>query len=328
MRRREFITLLSSAAVAWPLPLGAQQPAMPVIGFLNAASADQYAPHVAEFRNGLNEHGYVEGQNVAIEYRWAEGRNDRLPALAEDLVRRQVTVIAVPGSTPGALAAKAATKTIPIVFALGSDPVKVGLVANLNRPGGNLTGVTLLGVELGQKHLELLHQLVPTATTLALLVNPTSPTLAESQSRELRMAAGTLGLQLHILNASTDRDLDGVFASLSTLRPGGLLIGSDAFFTSRVRQLANLAASHRMPAIYWAREYVTAGGLIRYGSSYIETYRQAGVYTGRILKGEKPSEMPVQQSTKVELYINLKTAQALGLEVPLSLLVRADEAIE
>ena len=328
LKRRELITLLGGAAAAWPLVARAQQPAMPVIGFLNSASPGPYAHLVAVFRQGLNEAGFVEGRNVAIEYRWAEGHNDRLPALADDLVRRQVTVIAVPGSTPGALAAKAATTTIPIVFAMASDPVRLGLVTSLNRPGGNVTGVTLLGVELGPKQLELLYDLVPTATIMALLVNPTSPALAETQSQDLQAAAFKLGLQLHILHASTDGDFDRVFATLAELRTGGLVIGADAFFTSRARQLAELAASRSLPAIYWQREYAKAGGLMSYGTSYADLYRQVGAYTGRILKGDKPADLPVQQSTKVELVINLKTAKTLGLTIPLSLLGRADEVIE
>jgi ABC-type uncharacterized transport system substrate-binding protein len=327
VRRREFITALGGAA-AWPIAARAQQPAMPVVGFLNSASPGPYARLVAVFLKGLNAAGFVEGRNVAIEYRWAEGRNDRLPALADDLVRRGVTVIAVPGSTPAALAAKAATATVPIVFALGSDPVRLGLVASLNRPGGNLTGATLLGVELGPKQLELLHELIPTATIMALLVNPTSPALAEVQSRDLHAAARTLGLQLHVLHASTDTDFDRVFATLVELRAGGLVIGADAFFTSRVQRLADLAARHSLPAVYWQPKYAAAGGLMSYGTSYSDLYRQAGVYTGRILKGDKPAELPVQQSTKVELAINLKTAKALGLTVPLPLLGRADEVIE
>ena len=301
---------------------------MPVVGFLNSTSPGPYAHLVAEFRQGLNEAGFVEGRNIVIEYRWAEGHNDRFPALADDLVRRQVSVIAVPGSTPGALAAKAATMTIPIVFAMASDPVRVGLVTSLNQPGGNVTGVTLLGVELAPKQLELLHNLVPTATVMALLVNPTSPALAKSQSQDLQAAALKLGLQLHVLHASTESDFDGVFATLAELRVGGLVIGADAFFTSRARQLAELTASRSLPAIYWQREYAQAGGLISYGTNYADLYRQAGVYTGRILKGEKPADLPVQQATKVELIVNLKAAKALGITVPLSLIGRADEVIE
>ena len=326
MRRRSFIGILGGAAV-WPLAARAQQ-AMPVIGFLNSASPEPYAHLVAVFRQGLNEAGFVEGRNVAIEYRWAEGHNDRLPVLADDLVRRQVTVIAVPGSTPGALAAKAATTTIPIVFAMASDPVRLGLVTSLNRPGGNVTGVTLLGAELAPKQLELLHDLVPTATIMALLVNPTSPALAESQSQDLQLAATKLGLQFHVLLASSDSDFDRVFATLTELRAGGLVIGADAFFTSRARQLAELAATHSLPAIYWQREYAKAGGLMSYGTSYSDLYRQAGVCTGSILNGDKPADLPVRQATKVELVINLKTAKALGLEVPPTLLARADEMIE
>ena len=328
MRRRTFISMLGGAATAWLLLARAQQPTSPVIGFLNSASPGPYASNVAAFRDGLRELGFVDGQNVEIEFRWAEGRNDRLAELASDLVRRSVNVIAVPGSTPGALAAKAATQTIPIVFAFGSDPVRIGLITSLSRPGGNVTGVTLLGAELAPKQLELLHVLVPAATTLALLVNPTSPALAETQSKDLQAAARTLGLQLRILHASTDRDIDTAFAALSQLRVGGLVIGSDAFFTSRVQKLADLSASHSIPAIYWQREYAMAGGLISYGSSYIDAYRRAGRYTGRILKGEKPSEMAVQQATKVELILNLKTAKKLGLTFPRSLLERADDMIE
>jgi len=327
MERREFIRLLGGTAAAWPLALRAQQPAMPVIGFLNSASPQPFENYVAGFRAGLKETGYVDGQNVTIEFRWAEGHNDRLAALADDLVRRQVTVIAVPGNTAGALAVKAATTTIPIVFALGSDPVKLALVASLDRPSGNLTGVTVMSVELAPKQLELLHELVPTAI-IALLINPTSPALAETESRDLQVAARSLGLQLHVVRASTDRDFDTVFATLARLRVGGLMIGSDAFFTSRVQKLADLSMRHSIPGIYWQREYVTAGGLLSYGASYVDAYRLAGVYTGRILNGEKPSELPVQQSTKVELAINLKTAKALGLTLPRSLLGRADEVIE
>jgi putative ABC transport system substrate-binding protein len=326
MKRRQFITVLGGAAV-WPLAARAQQSAMPVIGFLGSASAGPYARMMAAFRQGLNETGYVEGRNVAIEYRWAEGQNDRLPALAADLVRRQVTVIATTG-TPETLAAKAATATIPIVFQVGIEPVQVGLVASLSRPGGNLTGVTNLNVEVGPKRLELLKELVPTATLMALLVNPTSPILTESTTKDALAAARTLGVQLHVLHASTERDIDDAFAALVQLRAGALVIGSDVFFNSRREQLAALALRHAVPAIFQYREFAVAGGLMSYGANFTESYRQVGVYTGRVLKGEKPSDLPVHQSTKVELIINLKTAKALGITLPLTLLGRADEVIE
>jgi putative tryptophan/tyrosine transport system substrate-binding protein len=325
MRRRQFITLLGGA-VTCPLAARAQQPAMPVVGFLNirVPGAD---PHLlAAFRRGLQETGYVEGQNVAIEYRWANNQYDRLPELAADLVRRQVTVIAAIGS-PSAPAAKVMTTTIPIVFLTGSNPVEVGIVTSLARPGGNLTGVTVLGVELGAKRLELLHELVPTANIVAALVNPNTPA-AEIQSTELQTAARTLGLKLHVLHASSERDFDAVFANLAQQRSGGLVIAGDALFTSRSEQLAALALRQAVPTIYQFREFVAAGGLMSYGDNLADSYRLTGVYTGRILKGEKPADLPVMQSTKVELVINLKTARALGLSVPLSLLGRADEVIE
>ena len=325
MRRREFITLLGGAAATWPLAARAQ-PKMPLIGLLSSTSADAYASRIAAFRQGLKETGYVEGRNVAIEYRWAEGKYDQLPGMAAELVRRQVDVL-VAITTPSAFAAKAATAAIPIVFEMGTDPVAAGLIASLSRPGSNLTGVSLLNVELGAKRLEVLHELVPSATVLAALLNPTNPN-AESLSRELQTAADTLGVQLHILRASAEGDFDAVFATLPKLRAGGLMIGSDPFFNSRSGQLADLAMRHAVPTIYQYRTFAAAGGLISYGGSFTEPFRQTGIYAGRVLKGEKPADLPVQQSTKVELIINLKTAKALGLTVPLSLLGRADEAIE
>jgi putative ABC transport system substrate-binding protein len=327
MRRRNFIALLGGAAAAWPLAARAQQPAMPVIGYIGTGSRESDAFRLPSFHQGLSETGYVEGRNVAIEYRWAEGRNDRLPSLAADLVRRQVTVIAVPASTPGVLAAKAATTTIPIVFYIGLDPVELGLVATLHHPGGNITGVTGWNVAVGPKRLELLHEIVPTATIMASLVNPTSPHLAEADARE-QQAALTLGLQLRVLHASTERDLNTVFATLLKLRAGGLVIGTDSFFNTRKEQLAALSVRHRVPSIHQYREYAEAGGLMGYGTETSDLSRQVGVYTGRILKGEKPAEMPVQQATKVELSINLKTAKMLGLTIPLPLLARAEHVIE
>ena len=301
---------------------------MPVIGFLGTISPDRWASRLHAFRQGLSETGYVEGRNVGIEYRWAEGQNDRLPALAADLVRRQVRVIATPESTPAAFAAKAATTTIPIVFSVGVDPVAVGLVASLNRPGGNLTGVTNLNAEILPKRLELMHELVPTATTIALLVNPSNPLVAETESRDAQTAARTLGLQLHVLHASTDRDFDTVFASLAQMRAVALVINTDVFFNSRSEQLAALALRHTVPAIFQYREFAAAGGLMSYGTSTTDVFRQVGIYTSRLLRGESPADLPVQQVTKIELIINLKTARTLGLTVPLSLLGRADEVIE
>jgi putative tryptophan/tyrosine transport system substrate-binding protein len=326
LKRREFVTLLGGAA-AWPLAARAQQPAMPVIGFLSNASPNVYALRLGAFRQGLKEAGYVERQNVEIEYRSAENENSRLPALAAELVHRQVAVIVAAGGSPSAVAAKEATATIPIVFGVAVDPVEVGLVASLTRPGGNLTGVANLNVEVGPKRLELLHELLPTATIIAVLENPTSPT-AEPFSRALQPAARALGLQLHILHASTDRDFDTVFATLVQLRADALVISPDTFFNTRSEQLAALALQHAVPAIYQYRPFVAGGGLMSYGSDQTEYYRLVGIYTGKILKGEKPADLPVVQSTKVELIINLKTAKALGITVPLPLLGRADEVFE
>jgi putative tryptophan/tyrosine transport system substrate-binding protein len=326
MRRREFITLLGGTAAAWSLAARAQQ-AMPVIGFLGPGSAASDAYRVTAFRQGLKEAGYVEGQNVTIEYRWAEDHYDRLPTLTADLVHRQVALIVASG-TPAVLAAKAATATVPIVFEAASDPVKLGLVASLSRPGGNVTGVTQAAEEVLPKRLELMHELLPTARVMALLVNPADPILAEPQARQGRSVANTLGLELHVLNASTERDFDAVFAKLIELRAGGLVIGGSAFFTSHSDQLAALTVRHAVPAIYQARQFTAAGGLMSYGSSIAETHRLVGIYTGRILKGEKPADLPVQQATKVELFVNLKTAKALRLEMPQTLLARADEVIE
>jgi putative ABC transport system substrate-binding protein len=323
--RRKFITLLGGAA-AWPFAARAQQAALPVVGFLNGGSAWEYASFAAMFRQGLSETGFIEGRNVLIEYRWAEGHYERLPIMASDLVGRQVTVIFANG--PAIVAAKAATATIPILFAIGDDPVAVGLVASLSRPGGNITGATRLAVELGAKQLELLHELVPTATSIALLVNPTNPTRADNLSRDLQVAARIRGVELRVLHASIEGDFDMVFASLRQLRASALVIGGDPFFNSRTQLLTALAARHAVPTIYPYREYVTAGGLVSYGDSLSDIYHIVGTYAGRILKGEKPADLPVQQSTKVELILNLKTAKALGLTVPTTLLARADEVIE
>jgi putative ABC transport system substrate-binding protein len=325
VKRREFITLLGGAAAAWPIMARAQRPEIPVVAFLNGGSPDGYAPMVAAFHQGLKDTGYVEAQSVRIEYRWADGQYGRLPAMAADLVHRQVAVIVT--NSPGMLAAKAATTTIPIVFTTSGDPVELGFVASLARPGRNITGVTQLNVEVAPKRLELMHELVPTATIMAVLVNPAYPS-AEIQSSGMQAAARTLGVQLHILRASNERDIDDAFATLAQLRAGAFVISSDPFFNSRAEQFAALALRHAVPTIFQYREFAAAGGLMSYGGSIIDSYRQAGVYTGRILKGEKPADLPVQQSTKVELIINLKTAKALGLEVPRTLIARADEVIE
>ena len=295
------------------------------IGFLNGASADTFVPFVRAFHHGLGEAGYTEGQNVKIEYRWANGQYDRLPDLMADLVRRQVSVIAAT-SNPAALTAKAANTAIPVVFTTAGDPVRLGLVASLSRPGGNVTGATQLNLEVSPKRLQLLHELVPTATDVAYLINPSNPIAAPSD--DLQAAARTLGLTLHILSASSDRELELALAKVAQLRVGGLVGGADAFFNSRSRQLGELTARHRVPAVFQGREFVAAGGLVGYGGSVADSYRRAGIYAGRILKGEKPADLPVQQSTKVEMFLNLKTAKALGLTVSLPLLGRADEVIE
>jgi putative tryptophan/tyrosine transport system substrate-binding protein len=326
MRRREFIAGLGGAA-AWPMVARAQQPAMPVIGFLNGASPVSFAPLVAAFRQGLSDTGYVEDRNVTIEYHWAEGHYNRMPDMAADLVHRQVAVIAATGGDPSALAAMAATKTIPIVFSAGGDPIKRGLVESLNRPGGNITGVYFFTAEMEGKRVGLLHELVPTAATVAALVNPTYPDFA-TQLEEVDEAARSLGLQVRILRASTEREIDMAFAAIAQLRAEAMVVCADPFFNSRRAQLVALAALHRLPAVYEQRVYVLAGGLMSYGTSITEAYHQVGIYTGRILKGEKPSDLPVVQSAKFEFVINLKTAKTLGLDVPPGLSARADEVIE
>jgi putative ABC transport system substrate-binding protein len=325
MRRREFIAGLGGAAISWPMSARAQQPTMPVIGFLSSASSESYAHLVRAFRQGLSEIGFVEGRNVTIEYRWAEDHYDRLPAMAADLVQRGVNVITANG--PAARPAKAATATIPVTFFVGFDPVGGGLVASMNRPGGNVTGVSALTVELVPKRLELLHELLPTAKTLAVLINPTNPNAA-TQSAELESAAHALGLQLHVLNASSASDIDAAFARVTDKRLGGVIVGADASFNNRSEQIAALCVRHAVPTIFQFREFAVAGGLMSYGGSITDAYRQVGVYTGRILKGEKPADLPVQQAAKVELFVNLKTAKALRLTVPQTLLARADEVIE
>jgi len=325
LKRRQFMTFLLGAAAARPLAAQAQQPALPVVGFLNSRGAGENETILVAFRRGLQEAGYTEGQNVTIEYSWADNHYDRLPMLAADLVGRRVAVIVSNG--PPIKTVKAATSTIPIVFAVGFDPLAFGLVSSLSRPGGNLTGVSILDVEIGPKRLELLRELIPTATVVALLVNPTTPA-AEAIARDVQAAARVLGLQLHVLHAANDRDFDAVFATLAQLRADALIIGGDPFFTSRSRQLGELTLARRVPAIYEFHEFAAAGGLISYGTSLADAYRQVGTYTGRILKGEKPSDLPVQQATKVELILNLKTAKAFDIAVPNSLLGRADEIIE
>jgi putative tryptophan/tyrosine transport system substrate-binding protein len=326
LRRRDLITLLGSA-VAWPLAARAQQPTMPVVGFLGAPSAGSYARYVAAIHQGLKEAGYVEGQNVRFEYRWAEGHYDRLAALAAELVRLQVSVIVPIGGAPPTVAAKAATSTIPIAFNMLADPLELGLVASLNRPGGNLTGVAMMGVELEAKRLELLREAVPTAAVIAMLVNP-SNAHAESQVREVQRAAHAMDQQIAIINASTEGELEMAFASVVKERAGALLVGSDTFFTSKPALFVLFTARHALPAIYPWRSHVDAGGLMSYGASLIDAYRQAGVYAGQILKGVKPADLPIMEPTKFELVINLQCAKAIGLTLPPTLLARADEVIE
>jgi putative tryptophan/tyrosine transport system substrate-binding protein len=326
--RREFITLLGGAAVAWPLAASAQQAAMPVIGYLNPTSPDAFADRLRAFHRGLKETGYVEGENVAIEYRWAENQLDRLPALAADLVRRRVAVIAASGGMPSILAAKAATTTIPIVFIVNEDPVRLGLVASLARPSGNLTGINIFNAELTAKRLGLLRELVPAATRVAVLVNPANAASAETTLREVEPAARALGLQIQVLNASTIREIDAAFATFARERPDALLVGTDPFFSSRRVQISLQAMRHAIPATYSTRDIADVGGLMSYGTSFPDSYRQVGAYTGRILKGAKSADLPVVQSTKFELVINASTARMLGIEVSPSLLARADEVIE
>ncbi len=326
MNRRDFIKLIGSTATAWPLTARAQQAAMPMIGLLNSRAPDDAPYLLAAFRQGLKDTGFIEGRNVVIEYRFAGNRYERLPALVADLINRQVAVISAL-TFPAVQAAKAATRTIPVVFEGGFDPVQLGLVASLNRPGGNITGATQLNVEIGPKRLQFLHELLPTASVIALLFNPNNPIGAPQLSSALS-AAHALGLDLRVLNAGTEDDFEPAFASLSQLRAGGLAISSDPFFTARQEQLAALALRHAVPAVYENRAFVAAGGLMSYGGAIADAYRLAGVYTARVLKGEQPSELPVQQVTKVELFVNLQTAKALGLTVPQALLARADEVIE
>jgi putative ABC transport system substrate-binding protein len=327
MKRREFIGLVGSAAAAWPLALRAQQSAMPVVGFLSSRSAEEAAVHTAAFRRGLGETGLVEGQNVAIVFRWAEGHYERLPALAKELVDLRVSVVMSGGGSPSALAAKAATSTVPIVFVIGDDPVQVGLTANFNRPGGNLTGVAFLTGELGAKRLGLICEVVPGNSAIALLLNPDSPS-AEIHRKEVQAAAQALGRRLLTLHARTDTDFEASFAMLKKEQAGALIVQNDPFFDSRRDRIMSLAARNAVPAIYHIREFPAAGGLMSYGASLADSYRQAGSYVGRILKGEKPADLPVIQPTNFELVINLKTAKALGLTVSPSLLARADEVIE
>lgn len=328
MRRREFIKVIAGSAVtAWPFAARAQQPAMPVVGFLNTAAPQDYKRQLAAFHKGLGEAGYVEGQNVTIEYRWAEGKNDRLPALAADLIGRRVAVIAAT-STPAAVTAKAATAFIPIVFEVGADPVQLGLVGNLNRPGGNVTGVTQTNVEMTPKRLQILHELLPAARVMALLVNPANEATTETTTREVQAAARTLGIEVHVLNANVPRDIEAAFTKAVELRAGGMVISGGPFFFSQSENLAARCLQHKLPTIYQFHRFTAAGGLMSYGSEITEAYRLAGVYTGRVLKGERPADLPVQQATKVEFVVNLRTAKVLGITVPNTLIGRADEVIE
>jgi putative ABC transport system substrate-binding protein len=327
MRRREFVSLAALAAVI-PMLARAQQASRPVVGLLGTTTAKGYAAQLAAFRQGLSEAGFLEGRDVVIEYRWADDQYDRLPGLAADLVNRRVAVIATIGGNAASIAARAATKTIPVVFHGSLDPIKVGFVASLNRPGGNLTGVVTLNVDTGRKRLEILHEVVPAVSTLGLLINPSIELAAETQSKDLQTAARELGLQLRVLNASAEREFEEVFAGLKQMQIGGLVIGTDGFFVAHSEQLAALTVRYEMPAIFQYRAFAAAGGLMSYGGNVTDSYRLSGVYTGRILKGEKPADLPVQQATKVELIVNLNTAKSLGLAVPMSLLGRADEVIE
>jgi putative ABC transport system substrate-binding protein len=327
MRRRDFIKLFGGVAVAWPLAARAQPATIPVIGFLGSDSPELYTGRLRAFRRGLKDAGYIESENVAIEYRWANGDNNRLPALAAELVALRVAVL-VSATTPAALALKAATTSIPIVFFIAGDPVALGLVGSLNRPGANITGTTALTLEAGKKWLQLLQETVPAATEFAVLINPTSPNLAEAQTKDLQAAARALNLQIHFLNASTDREFEPAFTKIAELNAGGLVISSDSFFFAHIEQLAALAAQHKVPAIFGFREFPAAGGLMSYGADLADQHRTIGGYVGRILKGEKPAELPVEQSIRVQLVLNLKTAKTLGIKLPLTLQASADEVIE
>ena len=327
MRRRDFITLLGGAAAAWPRMTRAQQPTMPVVGFLHTGSPAEFAHVVAAFKEGLNEAGYADGKNIAIEYRWARGEYDRLPELAADLVRRQVAVIAAVGGTTTALTAKAATAMVPIVFAIGADPVEAGLVASLNRPDSNLTGMSIFSNVLNAKRQELMRELVPTAALVAMLVNPTGAT-TQSELRDVQAAADKIGQQVRVFNASTNREIDAAIATIVEQRIAGLLVQGEPFFTNRRDQLVLLTTRHAIPTIFAWREFPAAGGLMSYGTILTAAYREVGVYTGRILKGAKPADLPVQQATAFELVINLRAAKALGLTIPTAILLRANEVIE